>query len=108
MCGFTKLYVDDERELPEQYKNEGCWQCSKTVWEAITKLELLNFEVLSLDHDLGCWIGNHELTGYDILLWLVNRKQEGQYVPKEIYVHSANPVGRNRMEGVIKQYLKDN
>ena len=107
MCGFTKLYVDDERELPEQCKDEGCWQISRTVWEAITKLELLEFEELSLDHDLACFVGNHELTGYDILLWLVDRKQKGLHVPKRIYVHSANPVGYVRMVGVINRYLKD-
>jgi len=106
MCGYTKLYVDDVRPLPDEYDKEGCWQKSTTVWEAITKLELLEFEVVSLDHDLACFIGNKELTGYDICLWLAERKNEGLYVPPIIIVHSANPVGFANMTAVINRYLR--
>lgn len=106
MSGLTKLYVDDVRPLPEMYLKEGSWQASKTVWEALTKLELIDFEEISLDHDLGCFIGNKELTGYDIVLWLADRKQQGLYVPPIIHVHSANPVGRDRMQSLIDRYLK--
>lgn len=103
MCGFTKLYVDDLRDLPESYGSE--WTTSRTVWEALTKLELIEFDEVSLDHDLACFIGNKELTGDDIVNWLVERKLNGFYVPPVVKVHSANPIGRQSMQAAIDKHL---
>ncbi len=101
---FIGLYVDDERPLPDDLCEKG-WTQSKTFHEAIVKLELIEFEELSLDHDLACFYGYTELTGYHICLWLAQRKQDGLYVPPKIYLHTANPVGRDNMQSVIDRYL---
>jgi len=103
---FIGLYVDDERSLPEELCELG-WTQSKTFHEALVKLELIEFESLSLDHDLGCFYGHTELTGYHIVKWLVQRKMDGLYVPPDIRVHSANPVGVENMECMIERYLTD-
>ena len=56
-----------------------------------------------MDHDLG-----REETGYDVLKWL----EEGvatkkiDYIPDVILIHSANPVGRARMEQAIRSILR--
>lgn len=107
MCGYTKLWVDDERPLPKEYDDEGCWQSSRTPYEAMTKMELLEFTVLDIDHDMGCFLGHKEITGYDVLLWLVDRKQQGLYVPPVIRIHTSNPCGWENMNSVVERYLKD-
>lgn len=101
MSGFTKLYVDDLRPLPEGKD----WTCARSAWEALVKLELIQFEVVSLDHDLASFVGNREITGYDIALWLAQRKQDGFYVPPLVLVHSANPVGHDNIQAIIDRYL---
>ena len=47
--------------------------------------------------------GERERTGYDVLLWLEREVAEGRWLfpLPEIGVHSANPVGRARMEQAI-------
>ena len=97
---FTKLYVDDERDTP------AGWDRAYNVWEALFKLDILEYHEVSLDHDLSSFIGTYkELTGLDIVNWLVQRKIEGKYVPPIVKVHSANPVGKKAMQDLIDQYL---
>lgn len=97
---MSNLYVDDVREVP------GGWDSAKSFHEAIYMLEKEQYTELSLDHDLGCFYGNKEMTGYDILMWLIDRKRKGIPGPSSIKVHSANPVGRERMEQAIGEYFK--
>ena len=103
---FVGLYVDDVRPLPDHLVKKG-WTQAFSFHEAILKLELLDFAELSLDHDLASFYGAKEMTGYDITLWLAQRKHNGLYVPRKIYVHSANPVGVANMQSVIDRYLTD-
>lgn len=103
MGSFIGLWVDDERPLPDDLIEAG-WCKAPTFHEAVLKLELMEFQEVSLDHDLGCFYGNREMTGYDILMWLVERKLNGQFVPPIVRVHSANPVGMEKMLAVIKKY----
>lgn len=104
---FVGLYVDDERDLPIHLAEKG-WCKASSFHEAIVKLDILEFEELSLDHDLASFYGYKELTGMDIVNWLVQRKMDGLYVPPKIYVHSANPVGSRNMMETIKRYLYEN
>lgn len=99
---FKGLWVDDVRPLPTELSD---WTTATSFHEAIVKLELLEFEELSLDHDLASFYGHREMTGYDIALWLADRKEQNLYIPPIIKVHSANPVGRKNIEAVIKRYL---
>lgn len=103
MC-FENLYIDDLRELPPEYQSSE-WTISRTAWEALTKLELIEFQIVSLDHDLASFVGNREITGYDIALWLAERKNNGLYVPPVVRVHSANSVGNQNIQAVIDRYL---
>lgn len=108
MSGFMKLYVDDERPLPDIYDSHE-WTTARSFHEAIVKLELINFDEVSLDHDIASFYGNKELTGYDILMWLCQRKYEGMYhVPAKIHIHTANPVGRDNMQALLDQYFPEN
>jgi len=102
---FVGLYIDDERDMPDAYVEAG-WTQAYSFHEAIIKLELMDFAEISVDHDLASFYGPYkEMTGYDILIWLVQRKTDGKYVPPVIHVHSANSPGHTRMQGVIDRYL---
>lgn len=100
---FKGLWVDDIRPLPSDLQSQG-WTCAKSAWEALVKLELIEFESVSLDHDLSSFVGNKEINGNDILVWLIDRKVNGLYVPKYVMCHSANPEGIRKMREDIKRY----
>lgn len=101
------LFVDDIRDAPAD--NDAVrWVVARTFHFAICLLEATPFDIVSLDHDLGCFYGNKELTGRDILNWLIMLKETGADtiwpLPTDIRVHSANPVGCDTMEADIKRY----
>lgn len=92
-----KVWLDDLREAP------AGWIRVKTPEDAIELLRAGEVAELSLDHDLGLDTEEAERTGYDVLLWLEREAAEGRWsfpLPS-IRIHSANPVGRARMERAI-------
>lgn len=96
------VWLDDERMAPSG------WIHFKTVPELISFYEKNYYRIaeMSLDHDLG----ENTPTGYDFVLWLEEKIHFGKYnnIPN-IKVHSANPVGRRRMNQAldsIKRKLK--
>jgi hypothetical protein len=94
------LWVDDERPAPPG------WIHARSFTEAIKLFQTgVIVTAISLDHDLGeeelvdpqVWTDytfeDRELvhpTGYHLALWMLMHGR----VPPEVYVHSANPVGR--------------
>lgn len=101
----VKIYLDDERQTPEGWiRTHTYLQTKAKLWEFAGQVE-----VLSLDHDLGepvfVLFGETlpEETGYDVVLWLEEKAHNGNWdiVPDKIVVHSANPVGRAKMEAGI-------
>lgn len=58
---------------------------------------------LSLDHDLGIDLETGEdLTTRPVVLWLC--EQPAEKWPTIVRAHSANPVGRSWLEGMIERY----
>ena len=99
------LYVDDERPLPSKYDKKN-WDTAKNYDEAISLLSKNKYDIVSLDHDIASWNKDgREMTGYDIALFLAQRKHDGKYVPPEIFPHTANPVGAKNIKGVVDRYL---
>jgi hypothetical protein len=93
----VKVWLDDLREAP------AGWVRVMTPEEAIELLRAGEVTELSLDHDLGLDTEEAERTGYGVLLWLEWQVAEERWsfpLPS-IRVHSANPVGRARMERAI-------
>lgn len=101
------LYVDDDHEFRNPPTGDGItWHRAYNFHEAISMLEMFNFDVVSLDHDIASFYGNKEMTGRDILNWLIMRKLEGGFHnPGEVRVHSANPVGRKTMQEDIAKHF---
>ena len=101
-----RVYLDDTREAP------AGWVRAHTPEEVIELLKSGGVEGLSLDHDLGLTSDAGERTGYDVLRWLEEAVATGAWMfpLPEIRIHSANPVGRRRMEQAITsiQRLSEN
>ena len=115
-----RLYLDDVR-TPVGYD----WVVVRNYDELLAKVRLVgleNFEVISLDHDLGEGAmeeyytnvkNNYELnynniiekTGYDAAKWLVAESMSKNIPLPQIYVHSANPIGSANIMGYINNYL---
>lgn len=122
---MINLWLDDVRPAPIG------WTHVKTVGEAKLALASGQVHFASLDHDLGAceecmkemapesgtadeWLAKtnykampncpHFGTGYDLVSWM---EETGTWPARMPLVHSANPVGRARMEQVIlKEWSK--
>lgn len=93
-----RVWLDDRRPPPDTD-----WVWVRTPAEAIALLEAGRVSELSLDHDLGLWEGERELTGYDVVLWMERAvATEGFVPPESIRVHSANAAARPRMKAGIE------
>ncbi|WP_341537715.1 cyclic-phosphate processing receiver domain-containing protein [Mycobacteroides abscessus] len=101
-----KLWVDDLRIPPaataerDGVDSDSPWFWAKTSREAIDWLherrsKSESVEVVSLDHDLG-----GDDTTRTVVLWMC----ETGCWPREVRVHTANPVGRQWLEGMVDRY----
>jgi len=117
------LYLDDVR-VP----TEGDWQVVRSYDEFISHINLNgleNYELISLDHDLGEGAmveyytnvkPNYELdynrieekTGMDCARFLVAEAMNKKIQLPTVYVHSANPIGSANMMGYINNYFRNN
>lgn len=96
---IRKLYVDDLRPCPEG------WDVARRFHDAIVMMEATDYDEVSLDHDIDSFYGLKELTGRDVLNWMIVRKVDGVYPsPTIVRVHSANPVGSATMRADIQRY----
>jgi len=89
-----KLWLDDVRPEPPG------WTRAHSVAEAIAYLSAGEVTCASLDHDLG----DHEADGGDginVVDWMA---EHGVWPVDGVTVHSANPVGRDRMLATIRRY----
>lgn len=110
----VSLWLDDVRPAPVG------WVHARTVDEARPLLEAGVVLRASLDHDLGAceacmaqWREDppvdampnceHVGTGYTLCLWMA---ETGHWPHRRPDVHSMNPVGRERMRGVIARYWR--
>lgn len=93
-----KIFLDDTRHSPDD-----TWTLVRTYDECMEILLGPNgddVEVLSLDHDLGDTL----YTGYDVLCDIERlvHMDPAYTPPRTILIHSANPVGKRRMEQALQ------
>jgi hypothetical protein len=101
------------------------WEVVRNYDEFVAHIKmhgLENYEVISLDHDLGDtamqeYYNNvrdnytidykniKEKTGMDCCRWLVAESMNKKIPLPQIYVHSANPIGSANMMGYINNYF---
>lgn len=87
------LLIDDIRDL------DGMDVISRTGVVGMRLLEECVVTHLYLDNDLGEDVPRE---GIDILKWA----RDNDYVPPNVYIVSANPIARKRMEDVLHYDLK--
>ncbi len=97
-----KLFLDDLR-----FPVDDDFVIARNFDEAITLVETLGCPIfISFDHDLG----DNIPTGFDFAKWLVecDLDKDGLFLSKDFdfYVHSANPVGKENIEGLLNGYGK--
>lgn len=90
-----KLWIDDLRVPPTD------WQWAKSSEQAIRMLTMYDdkgqhYNTISFDHDLG-----GDDTTRPVMLWLCEHEAAW---PDRLSVHTANPVGRQWLEGMAKRY----
>ena len=99
------LILDDDlirhERFKENFKSHDLTLVT-TAEQAISKLSLHTYDAVFLDHDLGGKImvqsGGKESTGYDVAVWLKNNPDR---CPKDVYIHSLNPVGSDNIKNVL-------
>lgn len=89
------LYAD----FSEKYYQENEVHVVRTYKEGIDELKKKTYDTLLLDHDLG-----GTKTGYDILCWL---ETNAEFIPKNIFLISNNPVGVKNMAVVLDKLLSE-
>jgi hypothetical protein len=94
----VKVFLADVREAPEG------WVRTRTPSETIELLQTGRVQALSLDHDLGFHADGTEMTGYSVLSWLEAEisHERWPFPLPQIAIHSANPVGQERMKRAIE------
>jgi len=115
-----RLYLDDIRTPVDDD-----WIVVRNYNEFVAQLKLNglgNFEVISLDHDLGegamveyytnvknnymlDYNNIEERTGMDCCRYLVSESMNEKIPLPQVYIHSANPIGSANMMGYINNYL---
>jgi hypothetical protein len=87
------LYLQEKWEIIRNYNGFVEW---------ITKNGLPDF--ISFDHDLADISFDNEKTGYECAKWLVDYCLDNNLVCPKFYCHSMNPVGRDKINGLLMQF----
>lgn len=100
-----RLYIDDIRPAPEG------WQQARTVTDAIRFIAMFGEQItdISLDHDISYAV---EVAGtqrpfpspedFTAVAWYIKSVYEGADIA--ITIHSANPVGAERIREILKDF----
>lgn len=86
---MKRLWIDDLRPAPDG------WEWAKSSQDALILLGEEEYQAVSLDHDLG-----GDDTTRPVVLWFCM----ADWWPQEVYVHTANPVGREWLVGMVNRY----
>lgn len=98
----AKYYLDDERPAPEGWVPVRDPRSMIVIFALAKPGEI---EAISFDHDLGCYDGKMELTGYWVLEHIENLVASSDWykeiVPNDLRIHSANAGVYKKMEQAI-------
>ena len=91
-----KIWLDDVREPPH---SDFAWCWCRTVNAAKRLVDAQVVDFISFDHDLG----TNLFTGYTLATYIEKLAYEHKIKPIGYAIHSANPVGRERIEMAMKK-----
>ena len=98
----VKLYLDDKRDPPDEIA--GSHIVVRSYEEAVQLVKDFGFpEEVWFDHDLGT-----DKTGLDFAHFLIDLDLDTGAMPGNFSyrIHSANPVGRANIAGLLDGYLR--
>lgn len=89
---MRRLFLDDERNPPSPI-----WDIARSYDEFVAYIDKHGVpDVISFDHDLG----DNEFDGMDCVKFLIEKD-----LPINMFiVHSMNPVGRENLLGLLKNW----
>lgn len=111
-----KLFIDDIRPAPKG------WYLARTVTEAIRLIDLYEWEAISLDHDIffPCTFGEETITKMKnidpfnahaskedftaVARFITYRFKSPDDAPGTIFIHTANPVGYERLKAILEGF----
>lgn len=111
-----KLYIDDIRS-----PKDDSWHIARTITDAISAIDIFDFEVISLDHDISHQVEmlgmsrpypcNENYTAVAMFIkekymYAVEARVSGKSVegiPK-IIIHTENPAGAVRLASILKDF----
>jgi hypothetical protein len=96
MDEIVRIWLDDERPMPSDFNLHA-----HSYQEAIGALIFKRAEHISFDHDLG-----GDKTGYDVAAWIELQAQRSALPRMTWAVHSANPVGAERIRRAMESAEK--
>ncbi len=97
----SRLLIDDTRSETSPEVNCELDVIARNYWTGIHCLVVKKWDVVYLDHDLHSFDANgKEWTGYDIMTFL---EENVIHIPNKIICVSSNPVGRARIQNLIKK-----
>lgn len=121
---MRRLFLDDMR-IPEQAYNYTKNRVYLEEWDVVQHYtSFIRYiekhgipEIISFDHDLAIEHYDHqadipydqfnEKTGFHCAKWLVEYCIDNKLdLPKEIYIHSMNTVGKLNISSIFTTYLK--
>lgn len=86
-----RIWIDDARPMPSWFDTHA-----HNYEEAISLIKQNHMEFISFDHDLG-----EGKSGYDVACFLEALYIQGKILTLSYSIHSANPVGRQRIESAL-------
>ena len=92
-----RIWLDDVREPPN-----GDFIWCKNVETAKKMVDSHAVDFISFDHDLG----SNVFTGYSLATYIESMADEHKIKPPEYAIHSANPVGRERIDAAMKKAVE--
>lgn len=104
-----RLFVDDIRNAPDE-----TWKVARTITDAISAIDIFDFEVISLDHDISHQVVVGAISRpypcnevFTPVAMFIKEKYANTIMPQrkpKIIIHTSNPAGAMRMAGVLKDF----
>lgn len=100
-----QLFIDDDRVPGQVYDSNDGWTICRTLDEVQKTCERRGPpSAVSFDHDMG----TDQPSGYEIAEWMI----DNGILPDDWRVHSANPVGAQRIrklceDGMTRQMMRE-
>lgn len=104
------IFLDDERYPKDvtwiKYPENIEWFIVRTQHYFMSLLEDEEFNIITFDHDIECYDEEgREVTGYDLLKYVLDYFQINNKKIPAMYFHSMNPVGKENMEAYYNNFV---